>query len=216
MQVDFFEQITIKPPRNRIYSRLGYSRGKTRLEKKDRDRIEADIEKAVSLIKLKGAGLRIPIQNIKAPKITLSGGIVFESVSLAELLTGSEEALLIGATAGNKIVRTIERDAIGKNVTSAVVFDAVASEMTDASLDWIIKYFNSKLSRENKFILKKRFSAGYGDFNLENQKIICKTLKIKKLGVRLTPNYMLVPEKSVTAVTGIKLASSKRKARLNI
>jgi len=92
---------------------------------------------------------------------------------------------------------------LGSDVTRAVVFDAVASEMTDAGLDWIMRYWNQELRRENKTLTKRRMSAGYGDFLLENQKIFHALLDLNCLGVTITPQYILVPEKSVTGVAGI-------------
>jgi len=48
-----------------------------------------------------------------------------------------------------------------------------------------------------------RFSAGYADFNLENQKAIHEMLQMGKNGVAITPSFILLPEKPVTAISGI-------------
>jgi hypothetical protein len=113
----------------------------------------------------------------------------------------------MGATSGGDIMDAIEEDAAGRNVTRGVILDAAASEIVDAALDWIMDYFNRILRKENKWLLKKRFSAGYGDFSLENQKAIYNLLQLDRLGVRITESCLLIPEKSVTAITGIKLLS---------
>lgn len=47
--------------------------------------------------------------------------------------------------------------------------DAVASEMADAALDWIMDYINRQLRREGRHLLPRRFFAGYADFALDNQ-----------------------------------------------
>ncbi|MFH1238699.1 MAG: methionine synthase, partial [bacterium] len=106
--------------------------------------------------------------------------------------------------AGSKIMTAIRTNSASKDVTQAVIFDATASEIVDEALNWIIDYLNRELRRENKYLTRKRFSAGYADFALSNQEIIYKTLQMKKLGVTLTKNYIMNPEKSVTAITGIK------------
>ncbi|HQJ30972.1 MAG TPA: hypothetical protein PLG18_07540, partial [Syntrophales bacterium] len=80
---------------------------------------------------------------------------------------------------------------------------AAASETVDAALDWITAYFRTLLRREGKTLLNSRFSAGYGDFSLENQRDMHRLLQLEQLGVAITPACVLVPEKSVTAVTGI-------------
>lgn len=199
----FFRSINISVPRGKIYRRMGYRKGVTRIEEERKREIEDAIEYALFLIHLKGSAVRIPIERIGQFNIALSQGIVFESRDLARMLKGCAEALLMGATAGKDIMDAIENDSKSNQLTRGVVLDAVASEMVDASLDWIADYFNNQLLRDNRRLTRKRFSAGYGDFLLENQKIMYDVLELKTLGVELTESCILVPEKSVTAVAGI-------------
>ncbi|MBR4376039.1 MAG: methionine synthase, partial [Spirochaetia bacterium] len=48
------------------------------------------------------------------------------------------------------------------------------------------------------------FSPGYGDFDLKNQRIFYSLLHLEQFGIHLTESYMLVPEKSVIAMTGVR------------
>ncbi len=116
----------------------------------------------------------------------------------------------MAATAGPEIVKAISENSTGKDVTAAVVFDAVASEMADSALGWVMNYFNRELARENKQLTLRRFSAGYGDFLLENQKIIYDVLDLGRLGISLSDGYMLIPEKTVTAVAGIRIKEEEK------
>lgn len=199
----FFMSISIPVPTKDIYRRLGYRRGITQVNDDIKREIEDAIEYALSLIHLTGAGVRIPVEEIGQFNIALSKGIAFNSSGLARMLKGCSEVLLMGATAGKDIMEAIESDSKNNQLTRGVILDAVASEMVDASLDWISDYYNGQLRRENRQLTKKRFSAGYGDFLLENQKIMYDVLQLGILGVELTESCMLVPQKSVTAVAGI-------------
>jgi hypothetical protein len=201
--VIFFESISIPLPRKEIYRRLGFIKGVTEISSSQQEEIERFIQDALSLIHLKGAGLRMPVQEIKGARIILAGDVTFESNQLAALLRNCREIVLMGATAGNDIMKAIEEDAAGRNVTRGIVFDATASETVDASLDWIMGYFNRTLLRENRQLLKKRYSAGYGDLLLETQNTIYRLLQLDRIGIRITDSCMLIPEKSVTAITGI-------------
>lgn len=205
MKINFFDPITVVLANDKIYNRLGYSSGITQVSDKQKDKLTQYIDNGLSFINLKGAAVRIPIDRIDSLNIRLIGGVVFRSNSLAQLLGDCREVLIMAASAGDKIVEAIRNNSSGQDVTAAVVFDALASEMVDSALDWIINYFNRQLRRENKQLKRRRFSAGYGDFSLDNQKAICETLGLKKLGISLTEEYMLVPEKTVTAVGGIQL-----------
>ena len=207
----FFESISIPVPRKNIYRRLGFVKGVTEVPISQQGEIERYIGHASSLIHLKGAGLRMPITEIKGSRIILPDGAEFESRQLAKFLANCDEIVLMGATAGREIMNAIEEDAAGANVTRGIVLDAAASEIVDASLDWIMDYFNQSLRRENRRLLGKRYSAGYGDLFLETQKVIYGLLQLDRIGIEITESCMLIPEKSVTAVTGIESHSFEKR-----
>ncbi len=202
--VTFFNAIAIPLPREKIYRRLGYRKGTTRMQPRQEEESERYIEEAQSLIHLKGAGLRLNVLRTGDSEIILPENIRFESRQLALFLGPCREIIVMGATAGNDIMNAIREDITGNNVTRGVVLDATASEMVDAALDWIMAYFNRTLRWENKRLLSRRFSAGYGDFSLENQKIIYNLLQLERLDIGITESCMLIPEKSVTAITGVR------------
>ncbi|OPL15585.1 MAG: hypothetical protein AVO39_07780 [delta proteobacterium MLS_D] len=198
-----FETITIDPPWDTIYRRLGYRRKTTVLSKRDRDTIDRAIDMACTLIHLKGAARRIAVDQRDESRVILEGGTVFAGSRLAALLRDCDEVLLMGATTGNDILDAVAADTEGENLSRAVVLDAAASEMVDAALDWIMVYYINLLRREGKLLLKRRYSAGYGDFELENQHAFFDLLELRRLGVSINDKFILAPEKSVTAVTGI-------------
>jgi hypothetical protein len=204
MEFKSFSKITIEMPLEHIYSRLGYARGKTKISKTQEDELLRSVSQAEELLSLQGAGLRLGVKSKSDKAITLDDGVIFESLSLAQLFHGCDEALLIGATAGTKMHDFIKQNSREGDVTKAVIFDAVASECVDKALDWIMDYFYTQLRREGRSFSRFRFSAGYSDFTLDNQRVFYDKLRLMDFGVRLTSNSMFVPEKTVTAVVGIK------------
>lgn len=203
-QVQIFPSITVPVPRDAIYRRLGYRRGATKISGSRVEEIERHITDALSLISLKGAALRVPLKEVTPRLVILGTGAEIASEKLARFLQGCTEALLIGATAGGAVVDAIRGDVEGDDMTRGVIVDAVASEMTDAALDWLIGYFNRLLTREQARLTRGRFSAGYGDFLLENQRTMYDLLELGRIGVAISEHCILIPEKSVTAVAGIQ------------
>lgn len=201
--VVFFEKILIDPPREKIYQRLGFKKKTTDLSSAREKETDFFINKASSLISLKGMMLRLAIQHNDGEKILLSGDLAFASQKLANVLRDCHEAVLMGATAGYAIMEAIKEKTLQDDLAVAVVYDATASEMTDSALDWIVDYTNQLIRREGKILLPRRFSAGYADFALENQKIIYEKLQMEKFGVKINSSSILLPEKSVTAISGI-------------
>ncbi len=199
----FLDKISIDPPHDKIYQRLGYSKKTTEISSNQLRETDLFINEAASLISLKGMLLRLPIENNDGKSIMLSRDLSFISKKLSAFLRNCQEAVLMGATAGNAIMEAIKEKTKMDNLAAAVVYDATASEMTDAGLDWIQNYLSQFLRREGKTVLPQRFSAGYADFDLKNQKIIYEALQMEKFGVKINPSFILIPEKSVTAISGI-------------
>jgi len=199
----FLDKISIDPPREKIYQRLGFKKRTTQIPANRQKETDSFINEASYLISLKGSFLRLPIVQNDGEKIILAGGLTFASKKLSVFLRDCREALLLAATAGGAIMEAIKEKTRADDLAAAVVYDAAASEITDTALDWIIGYLNQQLRREGKMLLPRRFSAGYADFDLENQQAIYDTLQMEKIGVTITPSFILLPEKSVTAITGI-------------
>src|SRR5574340_416281 len=203
----FFDTITIETPYEKIYRRLGYRKGITSMEARQEREVEKYITAALSLIRLRGAALRLPLKGKNASHVVMAGKAgeeAFQSRQLARFLRECDEALLMAATAGSEIMAAIAEYAAGDCLTRGVVFDATASEMVDAALDWLMSYFARELRRENKIITGSRFSAGYGDFLLENQGTIFRMLEMERIGVQITESFVLMREKSVTAIAGLR------------
>ena len=199
----FLEKISIDPPCEKIYQRLGFKKRTTQISEIQQEETDRFIQEASFIISLKGSLLRLAIKHNDGEKIILDGGLTFTSKKLSAFLHDCRETVFMAATAGSAIMGAIKEKTRQDDLAAAVVYDATASEMTDAGLDWIMDYLNQHLRREGKALLPRRFSAGYADFNLENQRAIYDMLQMGKIGVTINPNFILLPEKSVTAISGI-------------
>lgn len=205
--VSFFEKINVPLPKEAILRRLGFKRGVTGLSPGEAGNLEIAMDEALSHIHLRGAARRLAVSERGPGSLKLAGGIELAGKKLAAMLNDSEEVLLMAATGGPEIIEAIGRLSGEGNLSRAVVFDAVASEVVDGALDWIAGYYNNMLRREGRQLTSRRYSAGYADFVLENQAIFYRELQLERLGVQLTGSFILVPEKSVTAIAGIEKAT---------
>ncbi len=199
----FFRAIRIDMPVDAVYRRLGFKRGVTEISQAQQAEIEAAMDDSDGLVELKGSAVVLSVDRLDEGRVTLGSGDVLRSSNVAHMLDASKEVLFMGSTAGSRVMEEIGRDSSGGNLSRAVVMDAVASEMADKALDWITGYMGRELVRHGKRLSPRRFSAGYGAFALENQKIRNERLQLWEIGVSLTGSCILVPEKSVTALAGI-------------
>ncbi len=203
--IKYFENISAKPPVDHILYRMGYKKGLTSLSHDEMNRINEGIAKAKRLCVLKGAYASFKITEKNSNFIKLENGVTFISSKLAALLSGSDELYLMAGTAGKDVVDAASREVTAGNAAFGVIIDATASEMTDSILDFLQSFIDKQLERHGKK-LTVRFSPGYGDLELSAQKIIYETLKLEKIGIFINDRHILIPEKSVMAISGVRPA----------
>ena len=202
--VKYLAHITVAPKRRRILVRLGYQENMTILDDDQSRFIDQAMKQGLLLCQVKGAFGRFRIVRRSPSATALENGSVFESAALAKMLNASDEVVLMASTAGKEITDRISAEIDQGNPTLGVVFDAVASQAADAGLDAIAVILNTMLRKEGKRLLRRRFSPGYGDLSLHNQRTIFDLLSLERLSLKITETMMLVPEKSVLAITGIE------------
>lgn len=134
--------------------------------------------------------------------------LVLEGKSLAEHLAGCGECFLLAATLGGEVEREISRLGLS-GLGSRLFADAAATAAIESYCDFIEDSLRETVKKEG-LSLTARFSPGYGDLPLEAQAGFIKTLDTsRKIGLTLTPEMIMLPRKSVTAVIGISRMPGK-------
>ena len=120
------------------------------------------------------------------------------SKNLSRNLEHCEKVIVFAATVGVEIDRLIQK--YGHiSPAKALMFQAIGAERIETLCD----AFCSEMENELGKALKPRFSAGYGDLQLEAQKNIFSLLNPeKRIGLTLNKSMLMSPSKSVTAFVG--------------
>ncbi len=130
--------------------------------------------------------------------VTLACGARFTSRDLARHLQGCSQALLLGATLGSRVDAAIRRLAL-LSVAEGAAAQAVAASLIEAYCDEV-----QAKTDVGGLAQRPRFSPGYGDWDLREQKLLFPILNCAKLiGLTLTDGMMMAPSKSVTAIIGL-------------
>jgi hypothetical protein len=203
-KLNVFNRIPVTLPEKEIFSRLKYNIHKTEMDDESRKKILSAINKGFALCEPKGAWTRSDITDRSEESLTFANGIVIKSRSIVKLLSDSVAAVFFSATAGQAIVEISAESFRNGDGASAVIYDAVGSETAEAAVDWINTYISRELNRRGESLTSMRFSPGYGDFLLENQRHFFELLKLADFGIKLTDRYIFIPEKTVTAIAGIE------------
>ena len=137
---------------------------------------------------------------VDSTTVTL-GTMIIKSEDLARRLEGCSRAALLAATLGREADTLIRRCSV-QDMEKAVIAQAVCTAMIEAYCDKTEEEIAARQDLQGLF-RTKRFSPGYGDFDIACQKDIVNALSCdRKIGLTLTSACMLAPSKSVTAVIG--------------
>ena len=198
----YLNSISTQAPKEHILIRMGYRKGITKLTQEEEAKIDDGIKKAGSLITLRGAYCTFKLKKVVPGSSLLENGLEIKSFDVSSFLDKCKEAVFMAATTGPDIVFARDREVKEGDAVLGLVLDAAASETADAGLDWIQDFLKTQLAKKGRS-LTTRFSPGYGDLDISNQKLIYDALKLNEIGITLTDRFLLVPEKSVIAIAGI-------------
>ena len=131
---------------------------------------------------------------------------------LTELLAECHEVVLLAVTLGQEIERLLMKTEV-TDMSDAVILDACASAAVENVCDHFEFELRAELEQEGLY-LTDRFSPGYGDYPLSAQYRLCENLNtMRRIGLTVSPNSILIPRKSVTAVLGISAQPQKLRKR---
>ena len=124
------------------------------------------------------------------------------SRNLAANLRGCREVILFAATLGNGPDKMMTRYEI-THMAKAAISQAASAMLIEAYCDELQESIRQKASQEG-YYLRPRFSPGYGDFSIAEQKKFFSALECeKRIGLTLTDSMLMLPTKSVTAMIGL-------------
>ncbi len=123
-----------------------------------------------------------------------------EGENLRSLLEICPRVILLAATLGAETDELIRRLQI-RRMADSVIVDALANAAIENVCDNLCADLAEAFRPRH---LTPRFSPGYGDFPLSQQRALCDVLNItRRIGVTLTPGGLMIPQKTVTALTGV-------------
>lgn len=145
---------------------------------------------------------RFPIEVKGDGRILLPYGEVV-SHDLTRNLCGCQEIFLFAATIGAEYERLLRRTRL-TSMTQAAILQAAGAAAVESLCDKLNDDLR-KAAEAGGYKAHPRYSPGYGDYALENQKGIFDVLQPSRyIGLSLMDTLIMAPEKSVTAVIGLE------------
>ncbi|WP_462431224.1 vitamin B12 dependent-methionine synthase activation domain-containing protein [Bacteroides nordii] len=167
-----------------------------------RPELESVIEISERLIKPQGI-----ISIFDAVEVNVDGfrveDVYFEcGRKIAGLLRGSEKIAVFVCTIGAEIVSAYKRSTASGDWLRAYFFDTLGSLAVERTMDIIQKQLKKELS-ENNLRMTNRFSPGYCNWLVKEQKKLFSLLPHTPCNIQLSESALMIPSKSISGIIGI-------------
>lgn len=125
--------------------------------------------------------------------------VIIYSRVLSRILQRAESVYLFILTIGSNLEARVKDYISSNSLFAAQVADALGSIYVEALADFFMKDIESRILRDG-FMLSARYSPGYCDINISEQKKLFDLLKSENKFVVLNESLQMIPEKSISGI----------------
>ena len=190
----------IRLRRSEILRSLKHMDGKTASNAVIEDTIQEQIENAYSLI---DPAVVYKTYSATSADYTMNRDMmILDSKQIKDMLRRSAAFTVMAVTIGPQLEEEVSR-LKEKDLAGAYVLDAAGSEAVEQAVNFVSKLINEEAQKQD-CVLKNRFSPGYGDWPLQASRRMMELIDFSRIKLTLTPDNILIPRKSVTALQAWK------------
>ena len=160
------------------------------------------LTKARSLVKPNYIRVEKKITLIGEDFIEIEGRVRFSTGRIAQYIKNSINIAIFLVTIGDEIEKIAGELTSGKEPLQGYLLDRIGSFAVESLAESIESKIRKDYSRL-KMSVSRRYSPGYCDWPVEDQRILAKALDFSKIGVSLTESCMMKPKKSISAIVAI-------------
>lgn len=164
--------------------------------------IEKYIRRARRLIKPAYSYVIRDIKEVDGSQVLIEDSVVFESQAIARLLEKCEKVAVFVLTIGAQLEDTVGALADKGQIVDAYILDAIGSSATEKLAD-LVQNRMEDMAHEKGLCTSRRFSPGYCDWNIVQQRSVFRLLRRELTGVHLTRGCLMIPQKSVSGIIGV-------------
>lgn len=192
---------------------LVQGRGK-RLTRRTRGALLRSLDDCRRLIKPAVLYTAKPIVHAKNSSLVLKDNISFIGRRLSRAMRKCTDATLFIATVGNTFDRRVKDLMRKRQFSRAYIYDAIGSVAAEKTAELFQTVYDEKVEKKGK-TTTLRFSPGYCDWSLEEQRKLFQVLDSTQIDVTLSPTCLMKPRKSVSGIFGVGSSEEIGKKRSN-
>lgn len=136
------------------------------------------------------------------PAAVIRETLAFESHVISRLLEQCTKVLVFVATIGERLEEAAREMAEEGNMVRSFALDATGSAAVEQVADHV-QEMAGDMGRSWGMAASRRFSPGYCDWGIEQQRTLFDLADAHLIGVRLTDSGLMIPQKSVSGIIGL-------------
>jgi len=160
------------------------------------------LENANHLIDISSSYVIRNVEWVEDPVAFIEDSIIFKSQVVARLLERCEKVAVFALTIGSHLEEMVCKLAKDRLVLQASVLDAIGSAATEKAAALVQSRIREIASAEGLYT-SQRFSPGYCDWEVGQQRMLFWALNGNTVGIRLTGRCLMIPQKSMSGIIGI-------------
>ncbi|MCL0094582.1 hypothetical protein M1N58_01605 [Dehalococcoidales bacterium] len=165
------------------------------------------VENAYHLIEPSYSCVIRDIKLVKGSIAVIEGSIIFQSEVIARLLEQCHKAAVFLVTIGKHLEEMACLLAEDGLILQAAVLDAIGSVAVEKVADFVQSKVG-EVANAYGLVTSRRFSPGYCDWDIAQQKTVFLAVGGEAMGICLTERWLMIPQKSVSGIIGIGPADS--------
>ena len=142
------------------------------------------------------------IELVLGPSVVIEGTVVFQNRVIARLLERCQKVAVFALTIGKHLEEMVSHLAEDGRLLQAMVLDAIGSDAAE-KVAYYVQDRIAELAGAQGLCTSQRFSPGYCDWSVSQQKMVFRALNGDTAGIRLTRGYLMLPQKSISGIIGI-------------
>ena len=142
------------------------------------------------------------IESIDNGTVYLENGIELKSLKLSKVMKHCDDAICFIATIGSGVEKELARLTDEERLFDAYILESMGSMAVESMVDSFCKDMETKYNAQDKGVTL-RFSPGYCDWPVAEQKKLFRILDAGQINITLTDSCLMHPRKSISGVFGI-------------
>ena len=194
-------QLKIEVDERQVLSRIGY-KGDCEPSPRIAALLSEYIQFARKLIEPSYSYVVKNIDTVRERDVFIGEFVMFRSHVIARLLEKCQQVGVFLVTIGSKFEEKVTCLGDDGLILESYVLDAIGSSAVEQMAEMMETEIRKMASAEG-LCVSRRFSPGYCDWSIRQQKELFRLIDSDSVGVRLTAGYLMIPQKSVSGIVGI-------------